>query len=212
MPTFTRANTITADGDTFTQQDSVTGGESAKVQLTLEAGIAGTLTTRTSNSAGVVTVAAHTFTATVDYCSIFWTDPTTGADMCRQNIPVTATTSTTVTVSGGQGDNLPLLNATCIISKVNSRLVAWDGTTNGMLGFAAGIGNRRGSITAQAVGTLVGLAGTDLIKQLKTSSPGYSWLSGVDGAFAFTGNILFLTAALGDTNGAGVATFKRLDT
>lgn len=210
MPSFTRSAVTNADGNSVSQADTVTGGESAKVTLTLEAGVSGSLTTRTDANTGVITVAAHSLT-TADFCSVFWTD-TSGVEKCHENMDITAVTSTTISVDLGQGDDLPTALTAVIVSKVASRVVAWDGTANGMLGFAASVGNRRASVTAQEVGTLIGLASTDRIKHLKTTSPGDSWLSGVDGAFTFTTDILMLTAAIGDVNGAAVATFVRLDT
>ncbi len=210
MPTFLRSATTNADGDTVTQADSVTGTESAKVQLALTNGKVAQLTTRTDNDTGVITSTAHGLSAS-DFVSFFWTNPD-GSEGCRMNMDITGVTTDTLTVDLGQGDNLPANLTNGVVGLVASRVVAWDGTANGMIGFSASLGNRRGSVTAQAVGTLIGLAGTDLIKHLKTQSPGYTWLSGVDGAFAFTGNILMVTAALGDTQAAGVATIKRLDT
>lgn len=209
MPTFSRQTTVNADGNALTESASVSGAESAKVQLTLTQGLPGTLTTRTDDNTGVITSAAHGLT-TSDFVSVFWTD-TSGVEKFRANMDISAVTTDTITVDLGQGDVLPPLNTVVIVGKVASRVVDWDGTAAGLIGFVATCGARRGSITAQAIGTLADLAGTDCIKHLKTNSPGYSWFSS-DGSFAFTGDILMLTAALGDVNGAGEATFVRLDT
>lgn len=214
MPvTFTRSANVNADGNSAQIVDSVQGDESSKVTLTLPTGVSGVLSTRTDNDTGIVNAVGHGIT-TSDFVSVFWTDPTDGSEKCRMNMDVTAVGDADhFTVDLGQGDNLPLAASTLIWSKVVSRVVAWDGVTNGMLAFMASLGNRRGSITAQAVGTLIGLAGTDLFKQLKTASAGYCWLSGVDGTWpGDAADILMLTAALGDTNGGGTATFVGLDT
>jgi len=209
---FTRSSNVNADGNSAQITDSVSGAESSKVSLTLTTGVAGTLTTRTDNDTGVVTSTAHGLT-TSDFVSLFWTDPSDGSEKCRMNMDITASTTDTFTVDVGQGDNLPLAASSLVWGKVVSRVVAWDGVTNGMLGFMASLGGRRGSVTAQAVGTLIGLAGTDLIKHLKSRSPGFCWLSGIDGTWpGDAANILILTAALGDVNGGGIATFVGLDT
>lgn len=212
MPvTFTRTANVNADGNAAYIQDSVQGEESSKVTLTLETGVSGSLTTRTDADTGVVTSAGHGLT-TSDFVSLFWTD-VNGVEQFRANMDITATTTDTFSVNAGQGDNLPDVNSSLIWGKVVSRVVVWDGVTNGMLGFMASIGGRRGSVTAQAVGTLIGLAGTDFIRHLKSSSPGYTWLSGIDGDWpGDAANILMLTAALGDTSGGAVATFVGLDT
>lgn len=209
MPTFSRQTTVNADGNAVTQNDTVEGAESSKVQINLTQGLAGTLTTRTDDNTGVITSAAHGLT-TSDFVSVFWTDGS-GVEKFRANMDITAVTTDTITVDLGQGDVLPAATTAVIVGKVASRVVDWDGTAAGLIGFVASCGARRGSITAQAIGTLADLAGTDCIKHLKTNSPGYSWFS-TDGSFAFTGDILILTAALGDVNGASVATFVRLDT
>lgn len=213
MPTFSRQSTINADGNAVTQAVTIDGGESAKVQLDLPQAIAGNLTTRTDANTGVITSVAHNIT-TSDFVSVFWTDAA-GVERFRANMDVTAVTADTISVDLGQGDDLPtLVSGTypVIVGKVASRVVDWDGTAAGLIGFVASCGARRGSITAQAVGTLIGLAGTDLFQHLRSTSPGYSWFNGADGSFPFTGDILMLTAALGDVNGASVATFVRLDT
>lgn len=209
MPIFSRQTTVNADGNAVTQNDTVDGAESAKVQINLTQGLAGTLTTRTDDNTGVITSAAHGL-ATSDFVSVFWTDGS-GVEKFRANMDITSTTTDTITVDLGQGDVLPAATTAVIVGKVASRVVDWDGTAAGLIGFVASCGSRRGSITAQAIGTLADLASGDCIKHLKTNSPGYSWFS-TDGSFAFTGDILILTAALGDVNGASVATFVRLDT
>lgn len=208
MPTFTRTSSITGTEVSTSTTDSQTGAEAATVTVTLPAGKPGTLTTRTDADTGVITSVGHGLTA-ADFVSVFWTDATTGAEMYRVNMDVTAVTADTLSVDLGLGDALPPVNAAVIIGQVVSRPVAWDGVAAGMLGLIVGSG-ARASFTAQAVGTVLGLTATDLSRQLKTNSRGYCWLNG-DVAFPFTGPLLLLTGANGSTSGGQLMTFSRLD-
>jgi hypothetical protein len=165
------------------------------------------------SSVRVVTSAAHGLT-TSDFVSLFWTN-SDGTEGYRANMDITAVATDTISVDGGQGDVLPTLVSgtyTVIVGKVSSRVVAWDGTGNGLIGFFANLNSRRGSVTAQEVGTLAGLAGTDFFRQLKSTDTAFMWLLAQDGAFEFTGDILMLTAACGDVSSVNEATFVRLDT
>lgn len=71
------------------------------VQVELAAGIAGVLSTRTDNDAGVLTVGSGHGVTTDDSIAIFWAD----GSMYSGN--VTATTATTITFDSGLGDDLP---------------------------------------------------------------------------------------------------------
>lgn len=80
-------------------------------EIALNAAIAGTLTTRTSDSVGVVTVASHSIT-TSDTVSVFWSGG------YRYGVAVSATDSTTISIgSGGTGDVLPASSTALTICK-----------------------------------------------------------------------------------------------
>jgi hypothetical protein len=71
-----------------------------RVNVTLDAATEGSLTTRTSDTAGVITVTSHPFAAP-DIIDIYW-------DGGKQlECTISGTTATTITFSGGNGDVLP---------------------------------------------------------------------------------------------------------
>ena len=80
-------------------------------EVTLNTAIAGTLTTRTSDSVGVVTVASHAITVS-DTVAVFW------AGGYRYGVAVSAQTATTISIgSGGAGDVLPAASTVLTICK-----------------------------------------------------------------------------------------------
>lgn len=83
------------------------------VDPTLPAGQQGTLTTRSSNTAGVITLdAAAVPTVTdADLVSLFW------ADGHRYGMTVSLVGADTVTFTGGSGDNLPATTTVVIVAK-----------------------------------------------------------------------------------------------
>ena len=83
----------------------------ASSDVSLPAAVSGTLTTRTSDSVGVVTVASHSIT-TSDKVAVFWSGG------YRYNVAVSATSGTTISIgSGGSGDNLPAASTALTVCK-----------------------------------------------------------------------------------------------
>ena len=90
-------------------------------EVSLNAAIAGTLTTRTSDSVGIVTVASHSIT-TSDTVAVFW------AGGYRYGVAVSATDSTTISIgSGGAGDVLPASSTALTICKETTLTFSHDG-------------------------------------------------------------------------------------
>lgn len=94
------------------------GDATVVAQIPLPAALAGTLTTRTDDDTGVVTVAAgHGITAS-DTVDVYWTGGR------RYGVDVTAVTSTTISIDIGSGDNLPAAStAVTIVKQVVSNLM-----------------------------------------------------------------------------------------
>ena len=88
-----------------------TDEQGATTQVALPAGKAGTLTTRTDDNTGVVTVLAGHGITDADTVTLFWEGGV------RRGLTVTATTSTTISIDAGAGDNLPLVSSVCVIAK-----------------------------------------------------------------------------------------------
>lgn len=124
---------------------------------TIPAAISGTLTTRTSDTAGVITVASHSVT-TADKIGIFWT---TGQ---RHYVTVDSTTSTTITFSVGAGDNLPADESAVTVSKPLELDALVDGDA------ITGIG-----VTSNRRNTAVFIDGSDAIITAKTTAAAQAW-------------------------------------
>jgi len=92
----------------------------------LHKGFVGSLTTRTDDDTGVVTVASHDILDT-DYVDIYWDGGVAyGGD-------VTAKTGTTIDVDLLSGDNLPDVSTAVIISKRTQIAIAFDGDDLAMI-------------------------------------------------------------------------------
>ena len=85
--------------------------QGATTQVALDAGIAGVLTTRTSDSVGVITVAEGHGITTSDTLGVFWTAAS------RYGVTITATTATTITIATGAGTVLPAVSSVVTIGK-----------------------------------------------------------------------------------------------
>lgn len=96
----TKTNSL--GGKTFNESTTVTGDGAIVQELSVAAGSAGTLTTRTDADTGVVTVddSGHAF-AELDRVDLYWTG---GA---RRGMSVSSVSVNGVTIDGGSGDDLP---------------------------------------------------------------------------------------------------------
>lgn len=101
----------------------------------LSAGFAGQLTTRTSDSAGVVTFPAspaHNF-VNGNVVGVFWADAD-GNMVHRVGLAVSASDSLTITISGGAGSALPSASTAVVVSHaVSLTAERFDGTALLML-------------------------------------------------------------------------------
>jgi hypothetical protein len=80
---------------------TITHEENRTREITLPAAKSGTLSTRTDDNTGVLTVASGHGITDADTVDVYW------AGGVRYGMDVTATTSTTISVNLGDGDNLP---------------------------------------------------------------------------------------------------------
>jgi hypothetical protein len=93
----------------------------------LIAGLAGPLSPRTNNTDGIITLGAHPIVNT-DKVSVCW------AAGSRINCAVSAHDGTTITITGGTGDNLPVQTTAVVVSKVLSIDMDLDGDLIQMIG------------------------------------------------------------------------------
>ena len=101
------------------------------VAVTLPAGKSGTLTTRTDDNTGIVTVASGHGITDSDTVDVYWS---TGR---RYGVDVTATDSTTISIDLGAGDNLPAQSTAVVICKQVVVNKAIDGDNVKIIGFSA---------------------------------------------------------------------------
>jgi hypothetical protein len=132
------------------------------VQVTLPAGKSGTLTTRTDDNTGVVTVASgHGITAS-DTVDVYWS---TGR---RYGVDVTATDATTISIDLGSGDNLPASSTAVVVCKQVVVNKAIDGDALSILGLlidvaaSTGFGTRLTFFDAVSAGGSAVGSGIDL--------------------------------------------------
>ena len=132
------------------------------VQVTLPAGKSGTLTTRTDDNTGIVTVASgHGITAS-DTVDVYWS---TGR---RYGVDVTATDATTISIDLGAGDNLPTQSTAVVVCKQVVVNKAIDGDALSILGLlidvaaSTGFGTRLTFFDAVSAGGSAVGSGIDL--------------------------------------------------
>lgn len=93
------------------------------IEVELAAGIAGELTTRTSDTAGVFTVGSGHGVTTSNKISVFW-----DGGACY-NCTVSATGATSITINAATGDVLPAAETDVIIGVEATHLFSLDGDT-----------------------------------------------------------------------------------
>ncbi len=129
MPQATCAIVLSLGGSTIQKSIIRSGDHPNPYEVSLPAGVAGQLTTRTDNDTGIVTVAAHSFVDT-DTVDLYW------AGGRRYGVDVTAVTATTISIDAGAGDNLPIATTAVVIVKQVQVNTAIDGDQIQILGLA----------------------------------------------------------------------------
>jgi hypothetical protein len=108
--TVTTTALTTGSGDTFTATLTASGSAIERASPSVPAAKTGSLTTRTDADTGVCTMdPGHGF-ATSDKLDVFWSGGR------RRNMTATVATNA-VTVDGGSGDNLPVVNTAVTVAK-----------------------------------------------------------------------------------------------
>lgn len=118
MPTATMVHKFTLNDVSHTRTENFTTDSEQTTSKALAVAVAGSLTTRTDNDTGVITVAAHSFIVS-DKVAVGWTDAS-GNLVCRFYMNVSAQTPTTVTVDVGVGTILPAALTSVTIGLVTS--------------------------------------------------------------------------------------------
>lgn len=109
-------------GVTFDQSSAPSGDGMVIVEESVAAGEEGDLTTRTDDDTGIVTVddSGHAFVVD-DKADIYWSGG------CRRFMDVTAVSGAAVTIDGGSGDNLPVVDTEVTLVEPTTFEVYCDG-------------------------------------------------------------------------------------
>jgi hypothetical protein len=134
-------------------------------RATMPAGRAGTLSTRTDDNTGILTVASGHGITDADTVAIFWEGGS------RYGVDVTATTSTTISIDLGAGANLPIVTTPIVVAKESEHVLAIIG--NDIAVIAAGCDNRA-SINMRDSGD------STLLRYDIAAKEGRLWVSGTD--------------------------------
>jgi hypothetical protein len=110
MPSINYAVSASALGVTINQTVSRTADGIDVRAVPLPAGIAGTLSTRTDNATGVLTVPTGHGITTANMVDVYWSGGR------RYGATVTGTTSTTISFNVGSGTNLPIATTAIVVS------------------------------------------------------------------------------------------------
>lgn len=112
-------------------------------EVSVPAGKAGTLTTRTDNDTGTVTMSSGSHgVLTGDKVDIYWTDA--GVKKQRRGMTVGTVSGTSVPIDGGTGDdNLPTTSTALVVSVIVEKELAFNETS--VVGFGMGT-NKQGTI------------------------------------------------------------------
>lgn len=137
----------------------------------LEAAQAGTLSTRTDEDEGILTLGADHGIQTADVIDLYWT--VAGVDGRRYNVVVGTVAGTNVPFSGGSGDDLPVQDTAITAQKQLVIDTDFDGDKLEAIGALCG---KRGHVSFYESGAVLALA-----VDLAAGEPWY-WLS--DGPFA----------------------------
>jgi hypothetical protein len=136
MASGTIATVVSIGGTTINRTAERTGDHANIYEVALPAGEAGTLSTRTDANTGVITSASHAITnaAKVD---VFW-----DSGGCRYGMDVTSYDTNTVTLDGGNGDDLPDANAAVTATQQVQILTAIDGDNVQLIGICLETGDQ----------------------------------------------------------------------
>lgn len=119
----------TAGGKPFKNVTTYSGGVLNAVEVAVPAAKAGTLSTRTDNNTGILTVASGHGITTSNKVDVYWS---TGR---RRGMTVTATTGTTISIDLGSGDNLPLATTAITVTVPTVKMLTVDASA--LVAFAA---------------------------------------------------------------------------
>jgi len=197
MPTGTMNMTLSAGGITIQGLASRTAEGQISQEVSLPAADAGTLTTRTSDTAGTLTMSSGHGISTGDTIDIFWTDGS-GVEQCAYGATVGTVSGTSVPFTGASGTILPAAASSITAGGQVAINTDFDGDNVQIIALQS---TRTGHFDFQDVGS-VSLHAASL-----TASEPWWWVSGTGVSNPLAGNpVDTLKVSNGDS--ANAATVK----
>lgn len=160
MPTVSLSQSVTIGGVAVQGRVDVEQEGQLSQDVDLEAGHAGTLSTRTDNDTGIATVTTGHGITTSDLVDVYWT----GGN--RLGCTVTATDATTISIDGGSGTNLPIATTAIVVAKVYALDCIFTGDDAAII--AIGL-QRTGTVALRGSST------NHLVVDFDADGQGYFW-------------------------------------
>lgn len=109
------------NGKSFSRADTTEGELAVMAEVTVPIAKAGTLTTRTDNDTGTLTMSTGHGIVDADTIDLYWTGG------CRRGMTVGTVSVNSVPIDGGSGDNLPIATTAIIVGKCTTQPFAFIG-------------------------------------------------------------------------------------
>lgn len=182
---------ISIGGKQFAHTQNKTTDLALPLEVSVPAAKAVTsLSTRTDSDTGVLTVAAGHGVTTSDLVDFYWTGG------MRRGMTVTATTSTTISIDGGTGDNLPVATTPGVVCIVVSKDFVFEYANVSVLAAAS-------DSTAQAAVSFVTSAPAENLGwHMPTAGQARHWISGNGESNPLSANIVTCRMSHADTTAA----------
>ena len=192
MPTGTIVSTANVGGISMASAISRTDDGQIGHEVSLPAGSAGTLTTRTDDNTGEATLSAGHGLSEGDVVDVYW------ADGVRYGMDVGVVAGNVVPIDGGAGDNLPDADSALVVTKQVTIDTDFDGD---LVALIAALATQRAHLDFQTAGG-VSLSAVEL-----QANELWSWYSDSGIANPLTGDpVGSVEASCGTT--AAAATLK----
>ena len=196
MPTKRVSTTLSIGGVSISGRTDRTGEGQIGQEVSLPAGKAGTLTTRTDDNTGVATLSGGHGILTSDKVDVFW------AEGVRYGMTASVS-GNAVTVDGGAGDVLPAQASPVVVTKEVEINADFDGDDALIV---AAMCTKRAHLQFVAADDSV-LFGTEL----GTANEPWTWISDQGIANPLTGDAVDrIVASNGDSSASGALTFACL--
>jgi hypothetical protein len=173
-------------------------GTPINLEETLPIATAGTLSTRTDNDTGIVTVASHSITAS-DQVAVFWSGGR------RYDVDVTAVTATTISIDIGSGDNLPIATTAVTIVAMTTINILIDGDNTKVIGLSLETSDT--TLTTKGLLLFEDATGDDIaVSDLTANAPIVYDITG-GSSNPFTGDVI-VSCRAANANSSYAATLK----